>query len=194
MLGLQPENLGSFLQIQDYDKYFGKLTRVLTNSSTLNIGYLLNDERNQHLPGAAPGQGLPSFYRNNPVRDQTAYANLLHLFGTHWTSESIFNFGRRTFHLDPVGAGFEPALLVADLFDSGGIQGGVHSYSEQHFQASENLTYVRGKHSFKFGGDLEPVWIGAQTAFFTPGGGIFTPQSFFGAAPSTPRRSVPALR
>ncbi len=183
MLGLQPENLGSFLQIQDYDKYFGKLTRVLTNSSTLNIGYLFNDERNQHLPGAAPGQGLPSFYRNNPVRDQTAYANSLHLFGTHWTSESIFNFGRRTFHLDPVGAGFEPALLVADLFDSGGIQGGVHSYSEQHFQASENLTYVRGKHSFKFGGDLEPVWIGAQTAFFTPGGGIFTPQSFFGAAP-----------
>jgi Carboxypeptidase regulatory-like domain len=183
MLGLQPENLGSFLQIQDYDKYFGKLTRVLTNSSTLNIGYLFNDERNQHLPGAAPGQGLPSFYRNNPVRDQTAYANLLHLFGTHWASESIFNFGRRTFHLDPVGAGFEPALLVADLFDSGGIQGGVHSYSEQHFQASENLTYVRGKHSFKFGGDLEPVWIGAQTAFFTPGGGIFTPQSFFGAAP-----------
>jgi hypothetical protein len=187
MLGLQPENLGSFLQIQDYDKYFGKLTRVLTNSSTLNIGYLFNDERNQHLPGAAPGQGLPSFYRNNPVRDQTAYANLLHLFGTHWTSESIFNFGRRTFHLDPVGAGFEPALLVADLFDSGGIQGGVRSYSEQHFQALENLTYVCGKHSFKFGGDLEPVWIGAQTAFFTPGGGIFTPQSFFGAAPFNAR-------
>jgi len=183
ILGLQPEILGSILQIEDYDKFFGKLTNVLSETSTLNIGYLFNDERNQHVPGAAPGQGLPSFYRNNPILDQTLYANLLHLFGTHWTSETILNFGRRTFHLDPVGAGFEPALLVADLFDSGGIQGGVPYYREQHFQASENLTSIRGKHSFKFGGDFEPVWISTQTTFFTPGGGIFTPQSFFGAAP-----------
>jgi hypothetical protein len=33
------------------------------------------------------------------------------------------------------------------------------------------------------GGDFEPVWINALTTFFTPGGAIFTPQSFFGAAP-----------
>jgi len=182
-LGLQPENLGSILQIGDYDKFFGKLTNVLSDKSTLNIGYLFNDDRKQHIPGAAPGQGLPSFYRNNPLRDQTAYGNLLHVFGSHWTSESVLNFGRRTFHLDPVGAGFEPAILVADLFNSGGIQGGVRYYSEQHFQASESLTYIRGNHSLKFGGDFEPVWIAAQTTFFTPGAGIFTPQSFFGAAP-----------
>src|SRR5258707_233892 len=87
------------------------------------------------------------------------------------------------FHLDPVGAGFEPTILVADLFSSGGIQGGVHYYREQHFQAAENLTSVRGNHSFKFGGEFEPVWISAQTTFFTPGAGIFTPQSFFGAPP-----------
>src|SRR5206468_7074028 len=102
-LGLQPENLGSILQIGDYDKFFGKLTNVLSDKSSLNIGYLFNDDRKQHIPGAAPGQGLPSFYRDNPVRDQTVYGNLLHVFGSHWTSESVLNFGRRTFHLDPVG-------------------------------------------------------------------------------------------
>jgi hypothetical protein len=183
ILGLSPENLGSILQIQDYDKLFGKLTSVLSTRSTLNIGYLFNDERSQHIPGAAPGQGMPSFYRNNPVRDQTLYGNTVHLFGNHWTAESILNYARRTFHLNPVGAGFEPTLIVSNLFDSGGIQGGVHFYNEQHFQALENLAYIHGKHSFKFGGDLEPVWIAAQTAFFTPGAGIFTPQSFFGVAP-----------
>src|SRR5580693_2911317 len=78
MLGLQPENLGSILQIENYDKSFAKLTDVLSDASTLNFGYLFNDERNQHVPGAAPGQGLPSFYRNNPLRDQTFYANVLH--------------------------------------------------------------------------------------------------------------------
>ena len=183
LLGLQPENLGSILQIDNYDKFFGKLTSVLGDKSTLNVGYLFNDDRKQHVPSAAPGQGLPSSFRNNPVQDQTAYGNLLHVFGSHWTSESVLDFGRRIFHLDPVGAGFEPSIIVADLLDSGGFQGSVHYYSEQHFQSAENVTYIRGNHSFKFGGDFEPVWISAATTFFTPGVGIFTPQSFFGAAP-----------
>jgi Carboxypeptidase regulatory-like domain len=183
MLGLQPENLGSILQIENYDKFFGKLTNMLSESSTLNVGYLFTTEGNLHVPGAPPGQGMPSFYRNNPIQDQTAYANLLHVFNSQWTSETILNFGNRTFHLTPTGAGLEPTLLVSDLFFSGGIQGGVHYYSEQHFQAAENLTYIRGKHAFKFGGELQPVWIGAQTAFFTPGAGIFSPQSFFGVVP-----------
>ncbi len=103
-LSLQAENLGSILQIGDSDKFFGKLTNVLSDKSTLNIGYLFNDDRKQHIPGAAPGQGLPSFYRNNPVRDQTVYGNLLHVFGSRWTAEGVLNFGRRTFHLDPVVA------------------------------------------------------------------------------------------
>jgi hypothetical protein len=182
-LGLQPEILGSFLEIGDSNKFLEKLTSVISDKSTLNIAYLFNDDRKRHIPGAAPGQGMPSFYRNNPVRDQTVYSNLLHVLGSHWISETLLNFGRRTFHLDPVGAGLEPTILVANLFSSGGIQGGVRYYREQHFHSAENLTYIRGNHSFKFGGDFEPVWIGAQTTFFSPGAGIFTPQSFFGAAP-----------
>jgi hypothetical protein len=185
LLGLQPEDLGSILQIGDYDKFFGKLTSALSDKSTLNIGYLFNDERKQHIPGAAPGQGLPSSYRNNAIRDQTVYGNLLHVFGSRWTSESMVNFGRRIFSLDPVGAGFEPSIVVSDLLNSGGFTGSVSYYSEQHFQGAENLTYIRGNHSFKFGGDFEPVWITAHTTFFTPGAGIFTPQSFFGAPPFT---------
>jgi len=183
LLGLQPENLRSILQIDDYDKLFAKENTVLSEKTTLDVGYLFNDSRKQHIPGAAPGQGLPSFYRNNPLRDQTLYLNVLHVIASHSTSETQLNFARRTFQLNPVGSGFEPALLVSDLFSSGGIQGGVHAYTEQHFQVAENLTYIRGNHSIKFGGDFEPVWITAKTNFFSPGAGIFTPQSFFGAAP-----------
>jgi len=184
-LGLQPENLGSILQLGNYDKLFGKLTNVLSDKSTLNVGYLFSDDRKQHIPGAAPGQGLPSSYRNNAIRDQTVYGNLLHVFGGRWTAESVLNFGRRIFSLDPVGAGFEPSIVVSDVLNSGGFTGSVSYYSEQHFQGAENVTYVRGNHSFKFGGDFEPIWITAHTSFFTPGAGIFTPQSFFGAPPFT---------
>jgi hypothetical protein len=179
-LGLQSENLGSILEIDDFDKLIAKSTTVFSDKTTVNAGYLFNDERKQNTPGAAPGEGLPSSYRNNPVRDQTLYTDFFHLLTSNWTSDGVLNFGQRTFRLNPVGAGFEPAINVPDLLTSGGFEGSVRYYSERHFQVSENLTYVHGNHTFKFGVDFQPVWIGAQTTFMSPGFGVFTPQSFFG--------------
>ncbi|MGB6546959.1 MAG: TonB-dependent receptor [Candidatus Acidiferrales bacterium] len=183
LLGLQPENLGSVLETGNYDKVFGKLTDVFSDRSVLNVGYIFNSDRKMNIPSTAPGQGLPSTFRDNPVADQTLYGNLLRVLGGPWTSETVLDFGRRTFQMNPVGDGFEPSIVVADLLNSGGFTGSVHFYREQHFEGAENLTYIRGNHTFKFGGDIEPVWISAQTTFFTPGAGIFAPQSFFGTGP-----------
>jgi len=182
-LGLQPENLGSILEINNYDKFIVKSTNVLTERTTLNAAYLFNDDRKQNVPGAAPGQGLPSSYRNNPVLDQTVYANLFHIFTPHLTSETLVSFAGRTFNLELTGAGYEPSIMVPDLLSSGGFQGSVRFYRERHFETAENLTYISGNHTFGFGGNFEPVWISAQTTFVSPGFGVFTPQSFFGIAP-----------
>jgi hypothetical protein len=183
LLGLQPENLGSVIETGNYDKVFGKLTEAFSDHSVLNAGYIVSNDRKDNIPSTAPGQGLPSTFRNNPVQDQTVDGNLMHLLGGQWTSESVLNFGRRTFEMNPTGEGFEPSIVVADLLNSGGFTGSVHFYREQHFQAAENLTNVHGKHTFKFGGDFEPEWISAHTTFFTPGAGVFAPQSFFGTGP-----------
>ena len=179
--GLTPEALNSILEIDNYDKAIGKITQVFNERNVLNVGYLFSDDRKENAPTAAPGQGLPSTYRNNPVRDQTVFGNYLHIFNPKWTSESILAFGDRLFHLTPTGAGFEPTLDVSDTLVSGGFTGSVSYYHEPSFEAQENMTYVRGSHSFKFGGGFEPVWISADTTFFSPGAAIFTPQSFFGA-------------
>jgi Carboxypeptidase regulatory-like domain len=183
LLGLQPENLGSVLETGNYDKVFGKATEVFSDRSVLNIGYVFNDDRKLNIPSTAPGQGLPSTFRDNPVADQTAYGNFLRVLGGSWTSETLLDFARRTFQMNPVGEGFEPSIVVADLLNSGGFTGSVHFYREQHFEAVENLTYIHRNHTFEFGGDIEPVWISAETTFFTPGAGIFAPQSFFGTGP-----------
>ena len=174
-------NLGSLLQIDNYDKAIGKITHVFNERNILNVGYLFSDDRKVNAPTAAPGQGLPSTYRDNPVRDQTVYGNLLHLFSPRWTSETILDYGIRVFHLTPKGAGFEPTLNVSDTLVSGGFTGSVSYYKEPQFESQENLTWVHGAHSIKFGGGFEPVWITADTTFFSPGAAIFTPQSFFGA-------------
>jgi len=181
--GLQPEILGSILETDNYDKVIGKITQVLSESNVLNIGYLIANDRKGNIPSAAPGEGLPSTYRDNPVRDQTVYANYLHLFNPKWSSESILDFGDRLYRMKPRGAGFEPTLNVSDTFVSGGFTGSVAYYREPHFEARENVGWTHRSHSIKFGGGFEPVWIAADTTFFSPGGAIFTPQSFFGAGP-----------
>jgi Carboxypeptidase regulatory-like domain/TonB dependent receptor-like, beta-barrel len=190
-LGLSPENLGSILQIDNYDKFLLKSSNVLSDKTNLNVAYLYTDDRKQNAPGAAPGEGLPSAFRGNPVLDQSVYGNIEHVFNNTMTSETILTFGRRTFNLNPVGAGFEPALNIPDLLSSGGFVGSVHFYREQKFQAAENLTKVHGNHTFKFGGDLEPTWISVQATLFSPGFAVFSPASFFGAGtgfpPGTPQ-------
>ena len=178
-LGLQPENLGSILTVDDYDKTIAKSSNILGDKTSLNITYLFNDSRKQNARGAAPGEGLPSSYRDNPVRDQTIYGNLIHVFTHDLTSETLLQYGRRNFNLNPKGLGFEPALGIPDLMSSGGFVGSVHLYKEQHFQIAENLTYIRGNHTFKFGGEVQPVWTRTQVPLFSPGFAIFAPQTFF---------------
>src|SRR5207245_8968949 len=129
--------------------------------------------------GAAPGEGLPSSYRDNPVRDQTLYANLIHVFNHGLTSETLLQYGRRLFNLEPKGLGFEPALGISDLLSSGGFVGSVRFYREHHSQIAQNLTYTRADHTLKFGGELQPVWTSTQVPLFRPGLGIFSPRSFF---------------
>jgi hypothetical protein len=182
-LGLSTEHLGSILQIGDYDNAFGKVNDVLSDKSTLSVGYLFTDVRNGNTAATSPGQGLPSSYRDNRIHDQTVYGNFFHLFNSRWASESSVAFGRRIFYMDPVGAGFEPAINVADTLYSGGFLGGVDYYSEHHFQSREALTYTHDSNSIKVGAEFEPIWFSAETPYFTPGVGIFSPQSFFGAGP-----------
>jgi hypothetical protein len=182
-LGLRPEVLNSFLTIDDYDKGIIKANNVLTDKTFLNITYLFNDSRKRNARGAAPGEGLPSSYRDNPVRDQTGYANLIHVFSHNLTSETLIQYGDRNFNLVPKGLGFEPALGIPDLMSSGGFVGSVRRYNEKHFQLADNFTYARGSHTFKFGGEIQPVWTSTQVTLFSPGFAIFSPQSFFGLAP-----------
>jgi carboxypeptidase family protein/TonB-dependent receptor-like protein len=182
---LQPENLASILQTENYDKFIGKATANLNEKNFFMLTYVFNDVRKKNARGAAPGEGLPSSYRNNPVRDQTVYGNLVHIGSPNLTLDTSAQFGRRTFHLDPVGAGLEPAILIPDLFFGGGFVGSFRFYQEKRLQLIENFSYHRGNHSFKFGGEFHQIWSQTEDPLFSPAFAIFSPQSFFGAPPFT---------
>ncbi len=179
-LGLSPENLSSILQIEDYDKFIGKSNYNISQSKFLSLTYVFNDVRKKNVRGAAPGEGLPSSYRDNPIRDQTVYGNLIHVASQNLTLSTAAQYGRRTFHLEPVGAGFEPAISIPNLLSGGGFVGSFRFYREQRFQIVENVSYSRGNHAIKFGGEFHQVWNETQDPLFSPGFAIFCPDSFFG--------------
>lgn len=188
--GLSPENLGSVLMINDYDKLIGKLDHQFSTSTTLSARYLFSDERNEGAPGAPPGIGLPSSYRSNPIRDQSLAANLIRTISSNTTSDTVLQFARRTFHLDPVGAGREPFIAIPNLVQGGGPVGSFTFYQETRLEAGENLAYVHGAHTFKFGGEFNNLWNSTKSSMFTPGVAVFSPESFFGLPPFTQPTAV----
>ncbi len=180
---LQPEDLSSVLIVNDYDKMIAKLDHQFSARTNFTARYLFSDERNPQTPGAPPGLGLPSTYRDNPIRDQSLAADIVHTFSDRFTSDNVLQFGRRTFHLDPVGAGREPFMAIPNLVQSGGPVGSFTFYQETRLQASSNLTYVHGKHTLKFGGEFHNLWNSTKSPMFTPGVAVFTPEGYFGLAP-----------
>lgn len=188
--GLSPESLGSVLMINDYDKLIGKIDHQFSTRTTLSTRYLFSDERNEGAPGAPPGIGMPSSYRSNPIRDQSLAGNLIRVISNNMTSDTVLQFARRTFHLDPVGAGREPFIAIPNLVQGGGPVGSFTFYQETRLQAGENLAYIHGSHTFKFGGEFHNIWNSTKSAMFTPGVAVFSPESFFGLPPFTQPTAV----
>lgn len=188
-----PEVLGSILIVNDYDKFIGKVDHQFSSSTILTTRYIFSDERNPNTAGAAPGVGLPSTFRNNPIRDQSVAADLIHTFSPQLTSDTVFQFARRTFHLDPVGAGREPFMVIPNLVQSGGPVGSFTFYRESRIQVGENVTRAFSKHSLKFGGEFHNIWNSTKSPMFTPAVAVFTPQSYFGVGPFAPNPTAVVL-
>lgn len=178
--GLQPESLASVLIVNDYDKFVGKIDHQFSSRTLLITRYLFSDERNLNTPGAPPGLGLPSSFRSNPIRDQSVAAHLIHTFSPRVAGDTVVQFARRTFHLDPVGAGREPFMAIVNLAQSGGPVGSFTFYRENRLQVGQNVTYSFGNHTLKFGGEFHNIWNSTKSPMFTPGVAAFCPDSYFG--------------
>lgn len=188
--GLSPENLGSVLKVNDYDEFMSKVDHQFSIDTTLGVRYLFFDQRNPNTLGAPPGLGLPGTFRDNPIRDQTLAGDLIHIYSPQLTSDTVFQYARRTFHLDPVGSGREPFMAIPNLVQTGGPVGSFTFYRDQRLQAGQNMTYTAGSHSLKFGGEFHNIWNTTKSPMFTPGVSVFTPESFFGLPPFTQPTAV----
>jgi outer membrane receptor protein involved in Fe transport len=179
--GLQPEQLNSILQIDNYDKAMGKSRRSSTKetslTSAISSATIARSMRRRRLLAKSchrPTAIIP--YRIRPSTETTCtfLGRAGHRRVSSTTATASFTSlprARASSRHSMFRTRSSPEVSRAAFLITG-------SRASRH---SRTFNYVRGAHSFKFGGGFEPVWIAADTTFFSPGAAIFTPQSFFGA-------------
>src|SRR5882724_3542540 len=147
---------------------------------TLRFGYnpsdltgIQDESQNQTL-----GQNDFSRTGRQTLRDTSFAASLASTLSNHFVNEWRFAFGKRkaTFESQIPGT----ALQVIGTAFMGSNPFSPVRRTEERFAFTDNLNYVRGNHTFKFGGDLNFLNIRARFELNFPG--LF---NFGGVAAST---------
>ncbi len=111
---------------------------------------------------------LPIFFTALPLKQRLFSATLLHNFTTNLIDETRISFRRSTQNFLVPGFSFPgldsfPNLTLDDLgVNIGPDQNAPQFTIDNNYQIINNVTYLAGNHSFKFGGDFRKV-ISPQT-------------------------------
>jgi hypothetical protein len=150
------------------------------NNLTLRFGYnpsdltgIQDESQNQTL-----GQNDFSRTGRQTLRDTSFVASLASTLSNTVVNEARFNFGRRkaTFDSQIPGAAIQ---VIGSAFMGSNPFSPVNRV-EKRYEFTDNVNYIRGNHTFKFGGDLGLIDVKASFQLNFPG--LF---NFGGVAAST---------
>jgi len=116
------------------------------------IGYSFEHQTNKNV--GAGGNVLPEAATNTRFLEHEVNVSYRHIFSAKWVNQLQFLVG----HYDaPVFSLNEnPQIVVSGFFTGGGAQADSRR-TEYHFDGTEFLTYVSGKHQLVFGVDIPDI-------------------------------------
>ena len=177
---------------QDSNQYGVRLDHYLTASDILNFRYAISDG-SQFNPIPTSGASVPGFPVGQEQRAQNFVAQDTHTFSPAMIGVFRFSFlrnkflyGERTNHTTPasLGFGYDSSLAVAEgppFIQVNGyttigdpITGPRNTY-ENAYDYSASLSWVRGRHEFKFGGGYEHLHVNVLQGIATNGFFVFVP-------------------
>jgi hypothetical protein len=177
---------------QDSNQFGLRLDHYLSASDVFNFRYTFSDGSEFH-PIPVSGASVPGFPVSQEQRAQNFVVQETHTFSPAMISVSRFAFlrnkflyGERTNHTTPESLGFQyqPSLEVAvgppfiqvNGYTTVGdpITGPRDSY-ENAFDYSGSLSWVHGRHEFKFGGGYQHLQINVLQGIATNGFFVFAP-------------------
>ncbi len=154
-----------------------KIDWAVSNKTNVNTRYSFNDNF-QDVP-FAPGSGiLPResasgiFRSNNQLvsnRSHNIVSGITHTFSPTVTNNFVFNLSDFSNVIDPKVEGVpEIRILGSQSWRSGTNAIAPQSTFQERLQFRNDLTWVRGNHTFRFGGNYERTSINGQFAFAKP--------------------------
>ncbi len=146
---LAPETINQ-IRSNNYDQFLGKVDHVIgDNALSLRYNYLTADTTNFLGPGSLGSTSTNA--RNNNTDDQAIVGTFISALTPRASNEARLQLSRRSFGFPPTS--FEPLLDVSNLLTTGNNAVDVDYYQEDRIQVTDNFSYTRGAHQFKFGGD-----------------------------------------
>jgi Carboxypeptidase regulatory-like domain len=146
---LVPETVNQ-VRSNNYDQFLGKVNRVIgDNALSLRYNYLTSDTTNFLGPGFLGSNS--SSARNNNTDDQAVVATFISVLSPRASNEARLQLSRRSFNFPSTV--LEPTIEVTNLFAMGRNVADLDYYQEDRIQVTDNFSYTRGAHQFKFGGD-----------------------------------------
>ena len=124
------------------------------------------------------GQNAGNRTSNQQTRDLAIVGQQTTAFTNHLFNEFRFQFARRGLHygFSALPGGSDPAVNLTGFAFFGREPFTTEDRVERRFQWSDNLTWTKGGHTFKFGGDVNLVKINtnASQIFTLNYGGVYT--------------------
>jgi Carboxypeptidase regulatory-like domain len=162
---LPTENL-AVTRDSNYDNFLVRLDHQINKSHSLFVRYFFNDERLTQVSPLNDGFDLPSGYKQNSFRDQTVSANLSSTLSSSVVNELRFQYAHRFFDF-PTNT-TQPHLEVTNIFTVGVNRGNPDMYAEHRSELVDDVTWVKGRHSIQFGGDVNFVSTTESFPLFYP--------------------------
>ncbi|MGA8868827.1 MAG: TonB-dependent receptor, partial [Candidatus Sulfotelmatobacter sp.] len=172
---------GHVQDTNNVDSFIAKIDHQINASESLTGRYAFARSQ-QVFPlgglGFGAGSRLPQFAQTSPTRVQLISASLLSTFSPSKINEVRFGYSRYRTSFDSLNAGFDPSTLGPNFdlgtgklglpeIDFGGLFDnlGASAFSiprgrtSQSFQILDNFTWLRGRHTVKFGGEYRRALI-----------------------------------
>jgi Carboxypeptidase regulatory-like domain/TonB dependent receptor len=168
-LNLPPETLGG-LKTLNHDNGFVKLDHQINSNNRLGIRYVVVDERDLNvlvgdtLDGG--GIGAPSSGHNTFLRDQSLAGSLSSVLKPSLVNTALVQYARRHYNFPAVTG--QPNLDIPNTLLFGHNFGTFDATNESRVQISDSLSWVKGNHYLKVGGDFNHVWDWVIWPGFTP--------------------------
>ena len=188
---------GTVADKNDVNSVIGKIDHAVTSSESLSVRYAFA-QSTQIFPLGGLGSGaasrLAQFAQTSPTRVQVVSASLLSTISPSKINEIRFGYSRYRTSFEPKDVNFDPNSIGLDFgtgrlslpeIDFGGTFENLgasaflpHGRTSGSFQFLDNFTWLVGRHTIKFGGEVRRLIIDSFNDSLSRGQIEFTSSTF----------------